>query len=153
MALKGDRDVIYGDNRYFVNTTGERGIILTAPTGAVSGFNYEDTANVLVVPGTGSQSGKVPVGVLMNDVVNVDLTRYHLNYQKDEVNIGNKVRIGRKGWVVTNMVTGTPNAFDPAYLAPLGYVTPTSGTGVPTVGRFLTAKDSNGYATLSFDIN
>ena len=153
MALKGDRDIIYSDIRYFVNTTGERGIVLTTPTGAVSGLTMEDVNNAAVVPGTGSQSGKVPLGILLNDVVNVDLTRYHLNYQKDEVNVGNKVRIGRKGWVVTNMVTGTPNAYDPAYLAPLGYVTPVSGTGIAQVGRFLTAKDANGFATLAFDIN
>lgn len=153
MALKGDRNIISDDVRYFVNTTGERGIILTTPTGAVSGLTMENTVNAAVVPGTGSQSGKIPLGVLLNDVVSLDLTRYHLNYHKDEVNVGNKVRIGRKGWVVTNMVTGTPAAFDPAYLGALGYATPTSGTGIALVGRFLTAKDADGFATLAFDIN
>lgn len=153
MALKGDRDVIYDDISYFMSATGERGIFVTFPTGGVSGSIMDNTANIALIPGTGSQSGAKPVGLLMNDVVSIDLTRYHLNYQKDEVQANSKVRLGKKGWVVTNMITGTPAAGDVAYLAPLGKVTPTSGAGVPVVGRFLSAKDSDGYARVDFDIN
>jgi Arc/MetJ family transcription regulator len=38
-------------------------------------------------------SGKVPVGLLLNDMVNIDLTRQHLNQHKDEVQKGGKVTL------------------------------------------------------------
>ena len=71
----------------------------------------------------------------MNDVVNKDLTRTHLNQHKDEVQKGGKVTILRKGYVVTNAVTGTPTAGGAAYASPAtaGNVD-TSGTY--QIGRF-----------------
>ena len=60
--------------------------------------------------------GSVPVGILLNDVVNKDLTRTHLNQHKDEVQKGGKVTVLRKGYVVTNNIQGTPSAGDIAYV-------------------------------------
>ena len=54
-----------------------------------------------------------PLGILLNDVVNKDLTRTHLNQYKDEVQKV-LVTILRKV-VVTNNITGTPAAGDVAY--------------------------------------
>ena len=53
-------------------------------------------------------SGAYPLGVLLNDMVNLDLTRQHLNQHKDEVQKGGKITILRKGYVVTDAISGTP---------------------------------------------
>ena len=63
----------------------------------------------------------VPVGILLNDVVNKDLTRTHLNQHKDEVQKGGKVTVLRKGYVVTNAITGQdPVAGSGAYASEAG---------------------------------
>ena len=51
-------------------------------------------------------SGKVPVGLLLNDMVNIDLTRQH-HQHKDEVQKGGKVTLAQKGTFVTNNLEGT----------------------------------------------
>ena len=93
----------------------------------------------------------VPVGILLNDVVNKDLTRTHLNQHKDEVQKGGKVTVLRKGYVVTNAITGTPSAGDAAYASEVvaGNVA-TSGTYV--VGRFVSTKDEDGYAKVEVNL-
>ena len=96
----------------------------------------------------------VPVGILLNDVVNKDLTRTHLNQYKDEVQKGGKVTVMTRGWVVTSNITGTPSAGDVAYVddstagnvgnaSDLGY-----SSGVLAIGRFMSGKDADGYAKL-----
>ena len=96
----------------------------------------------------------VPVGVLLNDVVNKDLTRTHLNQYKDEVQKGGKVTVLTRGWVVTNNITGNPSAGDIAYLdettaGNVGNATNlTYSSGVMAVGRFMTNQDADGYAKL-----
>ena len=80
-----------------------------------------------------------------------NLTRTHLNQYKDEVQLGGKVTVLTRGWVVTNKVTGTPSAGD------LAYASETSGeistvaadaeaSGNLALGRFMSAKDADGYA-------
>ena len=93
----------------------------------------------------------VPVGILLNDVVNKDLTRTHLNQYKDEVQIGGKVTVMTRGWVVTDNVTGTPAAGDLAYASETaGEVSTTAAdaqaSGNLAIGRFMSAKDADGYA-------
>ena len=48
-----------------------------------------------------------PVGLLLNDVVNLDLTRQHINYAKDEVQQGSKVLLLRVGTVTTDQISGS----------------------------------------------
>jgi hypothetical protein len=60
-------------------------------------------------------SGAKPVGVLLNDVVNLDLTRQHINWHKDEVQQGGKVTLLQVGQVTTDSVTGAIAAGEPAY--------------------------------------
>jgi len=92
-------------------------------------------------------TGTVPVGILLNDVVNKDLTRTHLNQYKDEVQKGGKVTVLTRGWIVTNNL-------DAVTIAPgeVAYASATAGnlTNVSTagqaVGRFMSAQDADGYA-------
>ena len=144
MALRGDRDPLSYDVSYFCDTAGEAGGILSIVT-AGSGVSLDDTNNVVAYHATGS--GVTAVGLQLEDVVNRDLTKTHLNYYKNEVQIGDKVPVMREGWIVTNMVLGTPTAASVAYLGNSGFIsTSRTNSAWPTVGQFLGSKDSDGYA-------
>jgi hypothetical protein len=153
MALKGDRYEFETDISRTCESATERGVVLcglTAGSGAALGATA-GKADLMADP-----SGKVPAGMLMNDVVSVDETRYHRNFQKDEHKVGERCRLLRKGWVVTNKISGTPTDGATAYLTTNGQVTPTlSATGglvaTPKVGQFRGIKDEDGYAKV--DIN
>ncbi len=147
MALKPDRIEAYTDISFFMNMVGDRGGIVVHATGG-SGVAMDD-ANA-VVAYAADQSGTRPAGLLLNDVVNLDLTRQHINWHKDEVQIGSKVTILRQGQVTTNMVTGSPTVGAVAYYGASGILTTTSTNSVQ-VGRFLSLKDSDGY--IKVDIN
>ena len=87
MALKPDRVEHYTDLSFFMNETAERGLIVTHNTGG-SGAAMDDSAAVVRVATASTQE---PAGLLLNDVVNLDLTRQHINYMQDEVQQGGKV--------------------------------------------------------------
>jgi len=106
-------------------------------------------------------SGAVPVGLLINDMVDIDLTRQHLNQHKDEVQKGGKVTLLRKGYVVTNNIQGTlPSGGEVAFLAHSGNVAiadvsndDSDATGSKlVVGKFLSGADEDGYAKLYVDL-
>lgn len=150
MALKSDRVEKLTDISFFMNTVAERGgVVSVVSTG--SGVSMDD-ANA-VVGYAAVASGAKPVGVLLNDVVNLDLTRQHLNWHKDETQLGGKVTVLRHGYVTTNMLVSgvTPSAGDSAYVGANGLIG-TSSTNAVKVGQFLSAKDSDGYAKVSVNI-
>jgi hypothetical protein len=89
---------------------------------------------------------------LLNDVVNVDQTRQHLNQHQDEMQLGGKVTLLRQGWVVTDKVSGTPTAGDVCYYTNAGLVTPTDPGSSPKIGRFLSKKDNDGFAKVEINI-
>lgn len=161
MALKGDRQVISTDTSFFNNDTSsalnsskaERGGIVCINT-VGSGVALDSSA--AVVQYAASPSGKAPLGVMLNDVVNLDLTRQHINFYADEVQTGSKVTVMDKGWVVTNFIYPgqTPAAGNAAYVHHSGYITPTRGTSgqTPLVGRFLSSKNEDGYAKVSINL-
>lgn len=154
MALKGDRIVIDTDITLNCLSVAERGVVLvhkTAGSGVALG-SFAGAADLVANP-----SGFKVAGVLMNDVVNIDETRFHRNYHKSEMLVGERCNLLKKGRVVTNMVTGTPTAGDIAYITTSGNVTPTvSATGglvaTPKVGVFAGAKDENGYVALEVNL-
>lgn len=153
MALKPDRSHEYGsDISFFCNHAAHRGGVVSLVTVGSGGAMDQGAA---AVGYASAASGKVPVGYLMNDVVDVDLTKYELNSQKDEIQKGGKVNLRTWGWLVTNMIKSgdTPVATSKAYLGVDGQVTVTN-TGAaasPYVGVFLSSKDSDGYAKISFN--
>ena len=157
MALKTDRSTLQTDISFFMNEAATRGGVAVISTGG-SGASM-DNGSALVTYAA-APSGKVPVGVLMNDMVNIDLTRQHLNQHKDEVQKGGKVTLLAKGWVVTSNLEGTdPNAGDVAYLAHSGNLASSNIGGDSTisgarlvVGRFLSDVDEDGYAKVYIDL-
>ena len=149
MALKGDRNELDTEVTYFMNETASRGVIVSVSTQG-SGAAMDSSSAVATV--AASASGAAALGVLLNDVVNIDQTRQHLNWHKDEVQQGGKVTILSKGFVVTDKISGTPTAGQTAYLAASGLISATQAAGAPAVGRFLSTKDADGYAKVSVNL-
>jgi hypothetical protein len=150
MALKPDRIEHKTDISFFMNTTAERGGVVSAVTSG-SGVSMDDANAVVAYVAT--VSGAKPLGVLLNDVVNLDLTRQHINWHRDEVQLGGKVTLLRQGQVTTNMLVSgiTPSAGTDAYVGANGLIG-TSSTNSVKIGQFLGAKDSDGYAKVSVNI-
>ena len=146
MALKPDRVELLTDVSFFMNTTAERGGVVsnvTATTGV--GVSMDDANAVVAYAAT--VSGSKPLGVLLNDVVDYDLTRQHINWYRDETQKGGKVTLLRNGQVTTNMLVAgiTPAAGDDAYVGVSGLIG-TDDTNSVKVGQFLSGKDTDGYA-------
>ena len=156
MALKGARYELYTDIQWFMNEVAQRGGIASLST-VGSGASLDQSANLVTY--AASTSGAIPYGLLLNDMVNYDLTRQHINWHKDEVQMGGKVTLGRRGWWTTNFVVGTPAKGDYAALTSSGYVTPLSAANFqtrnystvinPVVGQFQSSLDEDGYAELA----
>lgn len=149
MALKPDRVELLTDISFFMNTTATRGGVVSAVT-AGSGVSMDD-ANAVVAYAT-NPSGAKPIGVLLNDVVDLDLTRQHINWHKDEIQKGGKVTVLRQGQVTTNLVAGTPTAGADAYVAASGNISTTQAAGAVKIGQFLSAVDADGYAKVSVNL-
>jgi hypothetical protein len=151
MALKPDRLETVTDVSFFSSSAiAERGGIASISSEG-SGVAMDDANSVVAYAAT--PSGAKPVGVLLNDVVDLDLTRQHINYHKDEVQKGGKVTLLQVGQVTTDQISGTPAAGDVAYVAASGLIGNDSDSGNNAqIGRFLSKKDSDGYAKVAVNI-
>lgn len=152
MALKPDRFEFQTDISFFMNEVATRGGLASLSTGGSGAAMDQSQA---LVTYSASSSGKKPIGILLNDMVNIDLTRQHLNAYKNEVQKGSKVTLLRKGYVVTNMIQGTPSAGDNVYVAHSGNMSSTDvvGNGTqPIIGMFLSSKDQDGYAKVEINL-
>jgi hypothetical protein len=149
MPLKGDRFELDTDISYFMNETAVRGGVVSVSTQG-SGAAM-DSASALVVQAA-NPSGVAPLGILLNDVVDIDQTRQHLNWHKDEVQKGSKVTILTKGFVVTDRISGTPTAGQIAYVGSSGLISGTQATGAAAIGRFLSTKDADGFAKVAVNL-
>ena len=155
MALKTDRSTLQTDISFFANAAATRGGVVSLST-AGSGASMDN--GTALVAYAAVASGNVPMGLLVNDMVDIDLTRQHLNQHKDEVQKGGKVTLLSKGWVVTSNLEGTdPNAGDVAYLAHSGNLSSSNIGGDDSaekmvVGRFLSDVDEDGYAKVFIDL-
>lgn len=154
MALKSDRYEFQTDVSFFYNDgAATRGGVVVHDT-AGSGAAMDQGVNLVKYAAVTSAS--VPVGILLNDVVNKDLTRTHLNQHKDEVQKGGKVTVLRKGYVVTNSITGSVTAGNLAYACHVNAGNVRDGSpgssGSLVVGRFLSGKDEDGYAKVEVNL-
>lgn len=153
MALRADRKCVDSRIDFFMNEVAERGGIASFST---SGSGAAMDQSVQLATYAASPSGSKPIGVLINDMVSLDLTRQHLNQYKDEVQIGGKVTIWEKGEVVTNRIQPgiTITAGQTAYLHASGYVSNTNFLDHTNnvVGRWMSLKDQDGYAKLAVNL-
>lgn len=150
MALKPDRIEAYTDISFFMNQTAERGGVAVHVTGG-SGVSMDDANAVVAYPS--DPSGTVPAGLLLNDVVDLDLTRQHINWHKDEVQVGSKVTLLRQGQVTTDMVASgvVPVIGSGVYYGEDGKLT-MDPTNSVKVGRFLSTLDADGYVKVDINI-
>lgn len=146
MALKPDRVEHLTDLSFFMDTTATRGQIVTHSSEG-SGASMDDSSAVVIVA---SATGQLAAGLLLNDVVSLDLTRQHINFAKDEVQKGSKVLLLRRGTVVTDNVAGTPAAGAKAYFDSSAKITSVAGS--QQIGRFLSKKDADDYAKVEINI-
>lgn len=149
MALKPDRIESQVDVSFFMSEDQERGGVATLSTGG-SGVAMDDSSAVATY--AADPSGAVPLGILLNDVVDIDLTRQHINFHKDEVSVGGKVALLRVGQVTTDQIDGSPSAGDAAYVAASGMLSDTQAVGAVKVGTFLSSPDADGFAKVSVNI-
>jgi hypothetical protein len=152
MALKPDRIELLTDVSFFMNTTAERGGVASVVTSS-SGVGVSMDDGNAVVAYAATVSGAKPVGLLLNDVVDIDLTRQHINWHKDETQVGGKVTLLRQGQATTNMLVAgtTPAPGSDAYVGVSGLIG-TSSTNAVKIGQFLSAKDSDGYVKVSVNL-
>ena len=147
MALKPDRVEFLTDLSFFMNETATRGQIVTHSSDGSGASMDDSSAKVIVATGVGD----LCAGLLLNDVVDLDLTRQHINFAKDEVQKGSKVLLLRQGTVVTNNIDGsTPSAGGKAYFDNAGKLTTTASS--QQIGRWLSAKDADLYAKVEINI-
>ena len=149
MALKGDRHELDTDISFFLNETAEKGQVVSVSTQG-SGAAMDNSSALATV--AAEASGAVALGVLLNDMVDIDQTRQHINWHKDEVQKGGKVTILTKGFVVTDQISGAPTAGQVAYLADSGLIAGTQDGTAPAIGRFLSTKDADGFAKVSINL-
>ena len=149
MALKGDRNELDTDISFFINETAEKGQFMSIST-AGSGSAMDNSNAVVTV--AAEASGAKFAGILLNDVVNIDQSRYHINWQKDEVQQGGKVTLLRKGWVVTDQISGTPTAGQDCYLADSGNCSAMQDGTAPKIGQFLSTKNADGFAKVAVNV-
>ena len=90
MALKADRYELQTDISFFCNEATGRGGIVCHDSTAGSGAAMDQGVNLVVTKSTIANTD-TPLGILLNDVTDKDLTRTHLNQHKDEVAKGGKV--------------------------------------------------------------
>jgi hypothetical protein len=145
MALKGKREVLQTNTGWKIasGVSAERGAILC-------GTITDGTAQLI----TGTlKVGARPIGLLMDDVEDLDFTTRPQIWVRNVVPRGSEVSIMTKGRVKTNMLTiaAAPSGGMKAYLAQSGLVQTATGSGI-VVGFFEGQKDADGYVDLFVDI-
>ena len=151
MALRPDRNEVVTDISFFMNEAAERGVIVTAATQGSGAAMDDSSAAVNIANAVGDK----PVGLLLNDVVDLDLTRQHINYAKDEVQKGGKVAVLRVGTVVTDQISGAITMGEPAHFTNVGLLTSETvqnDAASTSIGRWLSKKDADGFAKVAINI-
>jgi len=165
MALKGDRYELQTDISFFNNGLAyTRGGVACA-VGFGSGGAMDQSQALAGYPN--SSSGAFPLGIQLNDIVSIDLTRQHINWYRDEAIVGSKVAIGRKGyWTTNSIIAGAaPIAVgDLAVLCSSGQLTNLPGSAEwggsawnkalnPKIGRWISTVDEDGYAKVEVNLS
>lgn len=149
MALKSDRYELQTDISFFYNEgVATRGGVVVHDT-VGTGAAMDQGVNLVKY----DVAGGAAVGILLNDVVDKDLTRTHLNVYKDEVQKGGKVTVLRKGYVVTDKVDGSPAAGNGAYVSTTvaGNITDATDQGVK-IGTFVSGADADGFCKVEVNL-
>jgi hypothetical protein len=150
MALKADREEFHYDIAWYMDEAAERGGVVCVQTADSGGY---PGGNLNVVTYAAAPSGRLPVGVLLNDVVDFDPSRQHDNPYRMQVLKGMKVTLIKDGWVTTNRIVpgDAPVGGEDAFLGGSGFFTLAATPG-RKVGQFLTSKDADGFSRVRVQI-
>lgn len=152
MALKPLLTIGYSDVSYFMNEVSNRGSVVSVST-VGSGDAMDQSAALCTVAAVGS--GSKPLGILLCDMVDKDLSQTHLNAHKYEQQKGSKVEILMQGICETDQIASgiTINGGDDAYVGNGGRITNVfvGGTHVK-IGRFISKADEDGYAKIQVNL-
>lgn len=147
MALGPNRQVFQTTVDYAVNAAAVRGGILSYS--ATAGEAEYNTAG----------SGAAPLGILLDDVEDLNFDLHPEYLQRNVVDIGSVVGIANKGVFDTDAVVvgNAPAQGLPAYLHPDGEVSTVQlddgvGNVSPLVGTFRSSLDANGFVRLLLDL-
>ena len=152
MALRPDRNELQTDLSFFMNETAERGLVVVHSSQG-SGAAMDDSSAVVAIPTQATLAASHPAGLLLNDVVDLDLTRQHINFAKDEMQKGGKELLIRRGFVVTDQISGSITLGELAYFHVNGQLTSaTAYSGSTAIGRWLSKKDADGFAKVDINI-
>ena len=125
----------------------ERGLIAIAHT----------TDTFVSVSGT-LASGHLPAGMILDDVVDFDLTTRPANLHKNEIEVSGLVSLALEGQFLVDTIPDgvSPAQFEDAFLVASG-LTSNVAAGVGElelkVGKWLTGKDADGFALLDLEMN
>lgn len=146
MALGPNRQVFQTTIKYAVNEVAARGGILVAST----------TAGEATYTANPTGSAVYPIGILLDDVEDLNFDRHPEYLQREVVDVGSVVGIANKGEFETDQIVGTPTQGQPAYLHPNGQIGATQLTDglnpAPRVGIFRSALNANGFASVLVDL-
>jgi hypothetical protein len=151
MALKPDRieNPYDHDINFYMDEAAERGGIVVLQSAGSGGYPGDPNS---VCTYAATAAGRFPLGILLCDVVAIDQSRQHMNWYREQVPIGYKVILDRKGLFTTNMIYPgiNPVGGESMYLAASGLLS-TAVVGVP-LGQFRGAKDEDGFVSVFVDI-
>ena len=151
MALAPRRQQIWTEVHFALNEAAARGKIVcidggTTAAGEVTGLATPTGLNVHAV------------GILLDDVENMNYDRHGEFLQRNVSDIGSVVGIGAKGDYETDQIAGTPVAGAPAYLGVSGLISADllldgdTGKNSPQVGVFRSILNANGFALVHIDL-
>jgi len=150
MALKPDREEFHYDISWYMDEAAERGGVVCVQTADSGGY---PGGNLNVVTYAANPSGRLPVGLLLYDVVDYDPSRQHGNPYRMQVLKGYKVALIKDGWVTTDRIVpgDAPAGGEDAYLGGSGRFTLAATPG-KKVGQFLSSKDADGFVKVRVQI-
>ncbi|TFH25873.1 hypothetical protein E4G67_00265 [Candidatus Bathyarchaeota archaeon] len=151
MALAPSRQDHHQLVRYALNQVAERGVICTM----LPGTTAAGEVTVSVAPtGVGLRA----VGMLLDDVEDLNYDRHGEYRQRNVVDVGSVVGLSNEGDFETDQLTGpTPVQGQAAFLGANGSLTTVQasdglGNVAPALGYFLGAPNANGFAPVHIDL-
>jgi len=114
MALRPFRQIMATNNEFVSSAAMERGGVVSVASGNIGSYATE-------------ASGAVPLGILLNDIEDLNYFRGREQLYRAAHDIGSILAIATEGDVETDFldpaITGTISAGDPAYLSSSGWIT------------------------------
>lgn len=151
MALAPSRQDHHQLVRYALNQVSERGVIVTMLPGTTA-------AGEVTVSAAATGVALRAVGVLLDDVEDMNYDRHGEYLQRNVSDVGSVVGISNHGDFETDQLSGpTPVQGQPAYLGANGTLTTAQaddglGNVAPLCGWFLSGPNANGFAAVHIDL-